>query len=162
MADFLTGVLLAMMIREENVLINKIRNLKRIDIMFIYLLGILVICYPKFDFIAPMGYISRAIYALFFAFVLAHQTLHQDRFLHADRISYAKEAGLISYGLYIFHPLGILLAGKIYLSMSIEFSNGFIHLLAHGITGMFLTVLLARAGESGTERLKALFYRDHK
>ena len=155
-ADFLFGVLLAMCIREEHPWIKKIGQLKGFDAGFIYLVGIFLIFSPRFDFFPPYIYFSRAVYTLFFAFVLAHQSQVINRKWHISRLPGAEKGGLISYGLYIFHPLGILMADKILSLTGFAISNPFLHVMLHAILALPMTWLMAEVGERATEKLKQL------
>jgi len=157
MADFLFGSMLALLLREGKTFILKIGNLKKTDSALIYLIGIFLICSPGFDMGMPSLMISRAVYALFFCFVLAQQSLSTKSGWHFSKLPFAEKGGLISYGLYIFHPLGILLAGAILNLTGIDAGSAYLHMFMHAVLGLPLTWLMAEAGERGTKQLKNFF-----
>lgn len=116
-SDMAIGGLLATFVFEKTG-ITFFENLKKWQIILIYLLGILFLFGAHK--ILPGKFIAfeRLLSGIFFAFVLMEQLKAKQSFFKADRIPYFERAGKLTYGFYLFHSLLIY-----YLCNTFEYLN---------------------------------------
>ncbi len=103
-SDMAIGGLLATWIFEKSS-IRIIEELKKWQILLIYLLGIGFLFTAHKLLPGRLISLERLISGTFFAFVLVEQLKSKHSFFKADRIPYFGRAGKLTYGFYLFHSL---------------------------------------------------------
>jgi peptidoglycan/LPS O-acetylase OafA/YrhL len=110
MTDLAIGVAAGFLCLKRHPLLGKIENMGRDTILFIYALGLGMIFWVGFDFYKPGVYISRMVYACFFAFIILEQSFSKNSLFKFSSIPHLTYLGTISYGLYCFHQPCLLLS----------------------------------------------------
>lgn len=103
-SDMAIGGLLASWVFEKSS-IRIIEELKKGQIIGIYLLGIGFLYAAHKLLPGKLISFERLISGAFFAFVLVEQLKSKHSFFKADRIPYFERAGKLTYGFYLFHSL---------------------------------------------------------
>lgn len=116
-SDMATGGLLASWVFEKSA-IPAIENLKKWQIVFIYILGSGFLFFAHKVLSGRFISLERLISGSFFAFVIIEQLKSRHSFFKADRIPYFQRAGKLTYGFYLFHCLFIF-----YICKTFEFLN---------------------------------------
>jgi len=118
LADIATGALFAFISFYKRTGFNELINLKRSGITFIYMLFIicLVFYHPIFDnhFLPAIIniIIEKLTFALFLGFFIFEQNFCIHSFYKFGRIKWLGFLGSISYGLFCFHEIGILIGNR--------------------------------------------------
>lgn len=116
-SDMATGGLLASWVFEKSS-IRIIEELKKWQIILIYLFGIGFMFTAHKLLPGKLISLERLISGSFFAFVLIEQMKAKHSFFKADRIPYFEKAGKLTYGFYLFNSLLIY-----YISKTFEYLN---------------------------------------
>ena len=103
-SDMAVGGILATIIFEKPSL-PVIEQLKKWQIICIYILGIGFLFTAHKILPGRLIAFERLISGTFFAFVLIEQLKARHSFFKADRIPYFEQAGKLTYGFYLFHSL---------------------------------------------------------
>jgi peptidoglycan/LPS O-acetylase OafA/YrhL len=140
MGDFATGSAMAALFFFNEKFREKFVNLKQSTILLIYIIAIAVILIKRFDYNLPGSLISRLVYDVFFAFVIAEQCFCKNSIFKVNKISIFNSLGKVSYGLYLFHAFGLLAAEKI-VEHYIPINNWKILLITIAAIAMSITIL---------------------
>lgn len=135
--DFGVGSLLAYAIQEKKNVIF-LEKLKKGWILLTYLCDILYMI--NFNFLSEafgLEVFSRLILTSFFGFIIAEQSFCKNSFFKLSNSTFLSKSGKLTYGIYLLHPLALLLSSKIL--SSIELNLYLLYLLL----SLILTYLLA-------------------
>ncbi|MBA3649368.1 MAG: acyltransferase [Chitinophagales bacterium] len=111
LGDFAVGGLLAEMVILKNKFFVKLTAISTLKILTGYIIIALMIIFYRQIFHFGLAIIfERLLFALAFSFIIFEQTFCVNRIFNAASIPFIAWLGSISYGLYCFHELAILLA----------------------------------------------------
>ena len=128
LGNFGVGALAAIAAFNNSILITKIRDFSKTQIVIIYLISLLIfIAIPSLQNHDLFIVIQRVLFSFVFAFIILEQTYCQQSIFKLSRIKYFNFFGKISYGLYCYHGIMITIVLKFsdYFSKSL-FTNIFI------------------------------------
>lgn len=119
--DFASGGLAAAMIFKSNMIIKKIKTFSKTATIIFYCY--LVLHFTVFYYLSKntsgitnnlIALISRYIFILYIALFIAEQMINENRMHHFAKNDFLIYTGKISYGLYCFHGITILLLSKLF------------------------------------------------
>lgn len=139
MGDFATGSVMAYLFFFNEKFKESFSNLKKKNIILIYVISIGIILNKQFDYNLPGMLISRLVYDVFFAFIIAEQCFCKNSFFKFNQIKIFNELGKVSYGLYLFHAFGLLVAEKI-VENYLPISNWKLVLVSIAVIAMSVTI----------------------
>lgn len=157
-SDMAIGGLLATWVFEKSS-IKIIEELKKWQIVLIYIGGILFLFVAHKILPGRFIALERLISGIFFAFVLVEQLKSKHSFFKADRIPYFERAGKLTYGFYLFHSLLIYYLCKTFESFNwSQQIGGFIcYFIILVFSNSLLSVLSYRYFEKPILNLKRYF-----
>ena len=113
LGNFGVGALAAIAAFNNSILITKIRDFSKTQIVIIYLLSLTIfIAIPSLQNHDLFIVIQRVLFSLVFAFIILEQTYCQQSIFKLSRIKYFNFFGKISYGLYCYHGIMITIVLK--------------------------------------------------
>ncbi len=101
--DILTGAFVGLSLFQGKKWLNKIQNIPRWGVVFVYILGLGLCVGKNILFKGEFVVVERFILSLFFAFVILDQIRGNHSFFKFGRIKIFNYLGRISYGLYLYH-----------------------------------------------------------
>ena len=106
LGNFGVGALAAIAAFNNSILITKIRDFSKTQIVIIYLISLLIfIAIPSLQNHDLFIVIQRVLFSFVFAFIILEQTYCQQSIFKLSRIKYFNFFGKISYGLYCYHGI---------------------------------------------------------
>ena len=105
----------------------------------------LILCYFNYEKIFAgnfMTVIERPVLGLFFGLIIIDQCFNIKRLFNAGRFAFINYLGKISYGLYCFHPLGIIIVKDV-LEQFNFFTSPFQSFIIFPLLALLLTILIA-------------------
>ena len=113
LGNFGVGALAAIAAFNNSILITKIRDFSKTQIVIIYLLSLTIfIAIPSLQNHDLFIVIQRVLFSFVFAFIILEQTYCQQSIFKLSRIKYFNFFGKISYGLYCYHGIMITIVLK--------------------------------------------------
>ena len=113
LGNFGVGALAAIAAFNNSILITKIRDFSKTQIVIIYLISLLIfIAIPSLHNHDLFIVIQRVLFSFVFAFIILEQTYCQQSIFKLSRIKYFNFFGKISYGLYCYHGIMITIVLK--------------------------------------------------
>ena len=113
LGNFGVGALAAIAAFNNSILITKIRDFSKTQIVIIYLLSLTIfIAIPSLQNHDLFIVIQRVLFSFVFAFIILEQTYSQQSIFKLSRIKYFNFFGKISYGLYCYHGIMITIVLK--------------------------------------------------
>lgn len=113
LGNFGVGALAAIAAFNNSILITKIRDFSKTQIVIIYLISLLIfIAIPSLQNHDLFIVIQRVLFSFVFAFIILEQTYCQQSIFKLSRIKYFNFFGKISYGLYCYHGIMITIVLK--------------------------------------------------
>lgn len=113
LGNFGVGALAAIAAFNNSILITKIRDFSKSQIVIIYLISLLIfIAIPSLQNHDLFIVIQRVLFSFVFAFIILEQTYCQQSIFKLSRIKYFNFFGKISYGLYCYHGIMITIVLK--------------------------------------------------
>lgn len=110
-SDFGIGALLAYAVQQNFSFIQKLKSIPKSLIAFVYVIFILLMIFYIPLFSSTIVYtLERVILGLFFCFIIFEQSFCINSLFKVGNSKILSSLGKISYGLYVFHPLMIILA----------------------------------------------------
>ena len=135
------GGLSAFAVMNSTLLVKLLATLPRWSIALIYMAGIAALMYLPDDL--PNGWVLMQIpFGLFFAFVILEQNFSNNSFFKFKQFSWFSWWGKYTYGLYLLHPIAILIV-EMGLKLTHLQPAGFPMLLAKVIGTLGVALLLA-------------------
>jgi peptidoglycan/LPS O-acetylase OafA/YrhL len=107
MSNILIGSALAVAFFRKELWLEKFKQLRKVQILSIYLFGIVLILFKNKLFIGILSIFEQSVISFFFAFVIFDQIACKNSFLKIGKIQLFNHLGKISYGLYLYHLLVI-------------------------------------------------------
>ena len=107
--------------------------------------AVLILGYFNYEIIFTgnfMTVIERPVLGLFFGLIIIDQCFNTNRIFNAGRFAFINYLGKISYGLYCFHPLGIIIAKDI-LEQFNFFTSPFQSFIIFPLLALSFTILIA-------------------
>jgi peptidoglycan/LPS O-acetylase OafA/YrhL len=129
MPDLLFGCLLAVYWDKNRVFFDGIKQVQKGTIRLVYALGILMILFKNVIFTENLVVFERYAIACFFCFVIVDQIQNERKISCAWLHKRLLFLGKISYGIYMYHPIIIVISinlALIFGSMSIIYLFSFI------------------------------------
>ena len=113
LGNFGVGALAAIAAFNNSILITKIRDFSKTQIVIIYLISLIIfIAIPSLQNHDLFIVIQRVLFSFVFAFIILEQTYSQQSIFKLSRIKYFNFFGKISYGLYCYHGIMITIVLK--------------------------------------------------
>lgn len=113
LGNFGVGALAAIAAFNNSILITKIRDFSKTQIVIIYLISLIIfIAIPSLQNHDLFIVIQRVLFSFVFAFIILEQTYCQQSIFKLSRIKYFNFFGKISYGLYCYHGIMITIVLK--------------------------------------------------
>ena len=113
LGNFGVGALAAIAAFNNSILITKIRDFSKTQIVIIYLISLTIfIAIPSLQNHDLFIVIQRVLFSFVFAFIILEQTYSQQSIFKLSRIKYFNFFGKISYGLYCYHGIMITIVLK--------------------------------------------------
>ena len=138
--DILTGAFVGLSVFKGREWIEKLKNLKQWQVIFIYAVGLFICIAKNKIFADQMVIFERFILSIFFAYVIIDQSLGKNSFYKFGKIKYFNYFGKISYGVYMYHLL-IMYLTAIYLP---DFENKpGLYLIVHFGVNLSLTLIIS-------------------
>jgi peptidoglycan/LPS O-acetylase OafA/YrhL len=144
MGDLAIGGLFAYGCMHSVKFLTWIQQLPKKLIAFIYVL--IFVCYFFQDilFSFPGSIVfGRLVFDCFWAFIIVEQCFARNNLFALGRNQQFSHLGKISYGLYMLHPIGILITDIAFRVAKID-SNSFLVLVAMGILSFVVSILIAK------------------
>ncbi len=142
-SDFGIGGLIAYFSLYKTEKLIRLFSVSKIYWLFFYFVIILGYCnYEKIFTGNFMTVIERPVLGIFFGLIIIDQCFNTQRIFNAGRFAFINYLGKISYGLYCFHPLGIIFAKKI-LEQFNWFNSPFQSFVVFPILALSITILIA-------------------
>lgn len=110
----------------------------------IFYVGLIVVFF-NYEFLFTgnfMAVIERPVLGLFFGLIIIDQCFNTKRIFNAGRFTFINYLGKISYGLYCFHPLGIIIAKDVLDYFNI-FTTPLQSFIVFPMFSLLLTILIA-------------------
>ena len=85
---------------------------------------------------------ERIVLGLLFAYIIAEQCFSEARIFNAGKFSFISYLGKISYGLYCFHSLGIILAKDLLLKIDFLFLP-YQYMIVFPVLALAITILIS-------------------
>lgn len=144
MGDLAIGGLFAYLAMYNQKFLSRVKELPRKTIAFIYLFIFACYFFQHLIFVFPGAKIfDRLIFDFFWAFIIMEQCFAKNTLYPLSRNRHFSNLGKISYGLYMLHPVGILITDIILRVLKID-NSGFIILLIVGFVNLALSILIAK------------------
>jgi peptidoglycan/LPS O-acetylase OafA/YrhL len=153
MSDLCIGALLGWIAIERKDLIEKWRNIKKINISFIYFLIFLLVvsrhyyipAFYEYKILFPLAVmIAPLMLAVLFGIVIYEQNEAVTSFFKVGNSKIFTRLGKISYGLYSYHMIAVALVLTFAAHLRVVLSYGsFLRWLSFGILSFILTVIIA-------------------
>ena len=144
MPDILVGSLLAYLYFRKTVWIQKLKNLSKSKIIFIYGVGIILVLFKTKLFIDYFIVLERFVFALFFAFILLDQIYFKNSVFKLGKVKLFNHLGKISYGLYMYHLVVLFLLQKLMINLFSELNlNNYSIVIIYFSLGILGTYLLS-------------------
>lgn len=144
MGDLAIGSLAAYMVIENKAFSKFIRNLPKYVIFTCYILIFLAYFFQDIIFSFPRSAIfSRVILDLFWIFIILEQCFSKNTIFPLGKMRLFTSLGKISYGLYMLHPIGILVVNITLRLFKIPHEN-FIMSFSSGILSLIISIALAK------------------
>lgn len=144
MGDLAIGSLAAYLMIENKIFSKIITNLSGYIIFICYIIIFLAYFFSDIVFNFPGSAIfSRLILNLFWVFIILEQCFANNSILRLGRIRSFTSLGKISYGLYMLHPVGILIVDITLRILKIP-QKSFIISFSSGIISLILSIILAK------------------
>ena len=113
LGNFGVGALAAIAAFNNSILITKIRDFSKTQLVIIYLISLIIfIAIPSLQNHDLFIVIQRVLFSFVFAFIILEQTYCQQSIFKLSRIKYFNFFGKISYGLYCYHGIMITIVLK--------------------------------------------------
>ncbi|HEY3403209.1 MAG TPA: acyltransferase [Ohtaekwangia sp.] len=143
--DMAIGAFGAWLIIERERFKNTIENLKRYQIVFVYIVFVLIYLFR--DEVLESTYVmrifERALIAVFILLIILEQNYAKNSFYKISRFKAISQLGVVSYGLYCYHYLGILITIKI--SNKINLGGPlWVDMILELILALVITIIIAR------------------
>jgi peptidoglycan/LPS O-acetylase OafA/YrhL len=127
--DMALGALFAYLCSFESGFIRYIRNMKKIEIVFIYIIAIALFLFKKQIFYpAPLVVIERIVIAFFLGLIIVEQNYAKNSFYKFSQFRIMTKLGVYTYGLYCLHFIGIMAAELIAAKLNFNMHNLFVNL----------------------------------
>lgn len=144
MGDLAIGGLFAYLCVNSTSFLRRIQSLSRRRIAFIYL--VIFFCYFFQDilFMIP-GWVvfGRLLFDCFWAFIIVEQCFSKNSLFGLGRNQIFSNLGKISYGLYMLHPIGILITDIVFRILKIN-TEMFSILILMGFISLALSIIIAK------------------
>lgn len=152
MGDLAIGGLFAYGCMHSPKFLFRLQELPRKTIAFFYLF--IFICYFFRDMIFSFpgsAIYGRLIFDFFWAFIIVEQCFAKNKLFALGRNRHFSSLGKVSYGLYMLHPIGILIIDIAFRLLKINTSSSFI-IVIMGIISLPISILIARLSYKWVER----------
>lgn len=106
MGDLAFGGIVGLLIFKGK-LISWFSQLSKLKIILIYLLGFAIVFLKGKIFVGDFQVVERLVLCSFFAFILLEQVYCKASFFKADKFTFARIGGKISFGIYLYHCIVI-------------------------------------------------------
>ncbi len=144
MGDLAIGGFFAYLTIHNQKFLSRVKELRRKTIAFCYLLIFACYFFQDLIFVFPGAKIfDRLIFDFFWAFIIMEQCFAKNTLYPLGRNQHFSNLGKISYGLYMLHPIGILITDIALRVLRID-NNSFIILLTGGFVSLGLSILIAK------------------
>lgn len=152
MGDLAMGSLAAYLVIKNNFFSNLITHLPRNIIIVCYSLILMAYFFSDIVFNFPGSTVfSRFIFDLFWVFLILEQCFSQNSIFTLGKIRSFTFLGKISYGLYMLHPVAILMV-DITLRMLKVPQKSFVVLFLSGVVALIISVVLAKLSYDWLEK----------
>lgn len=128
-ANFGFGALAAYLVITGHDIIKSIKSLTRSKILGFYLSFLaLIVSFPYWNDLGYLGKFEKLVFAGLFAFIILEQSFSSNSFFKLRNFQWISRAGKLSYGLYVYQALAIILVSSM-LKMLISESSLTIYLI---------------------------------
>jgi peptidoglycan/LPS O-acetylase OafA/YrhL len=122
----------------------QLNKLSKLTIIIFYVIGTIWILYgDKVMNELLYTFFGRIFNAIFFAFIIVEQNYSCNSFYKLSRFKFLTNWGKYTYGLYLIHPISILLFDIALRLLHIQYKNSFILVLLVAFGGLFFSGLLS-------------------
>ena len=144
MGDLAIGALLALLATYHIRFREWIINLKQINILlsYLFILTIYVFNGVVFDFKYGVV-IARIFFDCVFAFIIITQCFSVNLPIRLGRSAWVSNLGKVSYGLYMLHPIAILVLDIAYRKLHLD-NSIFVYGFMQAVLTFFVTIVMAR------------------
>lgn len=151
MGDLAIGGMLAYLCVRSETFKKSIRNLRKSSIAVIY--AIIFLLYFFSDELVYPGSetANRLIFDLCFGFIILEQCFAKNALFPLGRLKHFSSLGKISYGLYMLHPIGILIIDILFRVLH-QNSSAMPLLIIKGIIAFIVSVFLSKASFKWLEK----------
>ncbi|WP_276504461.1 acyltransferase family protein [Terrimonas pollutisoli] len=144
MGDLAIGGLFAYLCMHNQKFLAWLQQLPKKAIAFAYLFIFFCYFFQDLIFTFPGSVTSsRLIFDCFWAFIIVEQCFARNNLFALGRNEKFSSLGKVSYGLYMLHPIGILITDIAFRLLKINTSSSFI-LIVMGLISLILSILIAR------------------
>ncbi|MEP6675439.1 MAG: acyltransferase [Ferruginibacter sp.] len=139
--DMALGGMIAWYCSYDSPLLRFIKNMRRWQIILLYILTLVVILYKKVIFYdaLPLTF-ERLVLAILFAFIIAEQNYAEHSFFKFSKFRTISKLGIYTYGLYCLQFIGIILVQQLGEKMGFDFKT-----LPQALTACLLALIFTIA-----------------
>ncbi|MBE9468642.1 MAG: acyltransferase [Bacteroidetes bacterium] len=142
--DMSIGALGAWLIHKERIKLI-VKNLKKYQIISVYVIFILVFLFRKELFFENyiLRVIERPFIAIIILFIILEQNFSKNSFFKMKNFKTISKLGIITYGLYCLHFIGILIT--LTLMKKLHFSDNLFNIIViETLVSLFLSIIIAK------------------
>jgi peptidoglycan/LPS O-acetylase OafA/YrhL len=144
MADLAIGGLFAYLCMNSQRFLNWIQLLSKKAIAFFYVLILTCYFFQDIIFSLPGSIVyGRLIFDCFWAFVIVEQCFSRNNLFALGKNQQFSNLGKISYGLYMLHPIGILISDIAFRVLKINTNLSYV-LIIMGMISLAISILIAK------------------
>ena len=143
--DLATGGLAAWMALNTSIIHRMFSNMSLTRSLVIYIVGFIGLMYwDLFEGYRYCHALLRVYFAAYFVFIILHQNYAPDSFLKLSHNRFFTKMGKYTYGIYLLHPMAILITDITLRALKVE-RNTFYGELLFSIPVTLLTLLICMA-----------------
>ena len=140
--DMATGGLAAYLALNHSSFREKVEAMNKTVSVFIYIIGFLGLMYWNFSGGLYEHALARIYFVTYFAFIILHQNYAPHSFLKLSNYKVVSELGRYTYGIYLLHPIAILIIDFIMQSQGIARSRPLVE-ISFAALGFLITLGLS-------------------
>jgi peptidoglycan/LPS O-acetylase OafA/YrhL len=143
--DMVLGGLLAYLCIHKSALLSAIVSLKKTSIIAVYLVGTLGLAYQDALFTSHAGLsavFTRLFSAMFFAFIIFEQNHAEHSLIKMKDLALISNLGKYTYGLYLLHPIALLLVIAVAKMLHLDRENRIV-ILTTGLIAFGVSLIMS-------------------